>query len=114
MPLYDYRCEAGHKYEIRLPFGSASEQPCEKCGKPAKRQLHARPIMFKGSGWYSTDSRGSSSTRTSRSSFVSDNDGGEGAKSSSDSSKKSSSESAKKSDSSSGSSSSSPSSSSSD
>ena len=91
MPLYDYRCVAGHKYEIRLPFGSPSEQPCEKCGKPAQRQLHARPIMFKGSGWYSTDSRGSGS-RTSRSTFVSDDDGGAGAKSSSDASAKKSSD----------------------
>lgn len=86
MPLYDYRCVAGHKYEIRLPFGSPSEMPCEKCGKPAQRQLHARPIMFKGSGWYSTDSRSGSTSRTSRSSFVSDDDGGEGAKSSKSSS----------------------------
>ncbi len=65
MPLYDYRCEAGHKYELRQPFGSPSEHPCEKCGKPARRVLHARPLLFKGSGFYSTDSRGSSSRRTS-------------------------------------------------
>lgn len=65
MPLYDYRCESGHQYEVREPFGSPAEQPCQKCGKPARRVLHARPIMFKGSGWYSTDSRGSSRVRSS-------------------------------------------------
>jgi putative FmdB family regulatory protein len=57
VPLYDYQCEAGHRYEIRLPFGSANEQPCEKCGKPARRLLSAPPIVFKGSGWYVTDSQ---------------------------------------------------------
>ena len=73
LPLYDFRCTAGHTREVRLPFGSPSEMPCERCGKPAKRQLHARPIMFKGSGWYSTDSRGTSSaTRTDKSSFASE------------------------------------------
>ncbi len=65
MPHYDYRCEAGHKYELRQPFGSPSEHPCEKCGKPARRVLHARPLLFKGSGFYSTDSRGSSTRRAS-------------------------------------------------
>jgi hypothetical protein len=32
-------------------------QPCEQCGKPARRLLSAPPIVFKGSGWYSTDSQ---------------------------------------------------------
>lgn len=56
MPLYDYLCEAGHRVEKREPFGSPAHQPCDKCGKPAHRLLNAPPILFKGSGWYSTDS----------------------------------------------------------
>lgn len=56
MPLYDYVCEAGHRVEKREPFGSPAHQPCDKCGKPAHRLLNAPPILFKGSGWYSTDS----------------------------------------------------------
>ena len=56
MPLYDYQCEAGHRVEKREPFGSPAHQPCDKCGKPAHRLLNAPPILFKGSGWYSTDS----------------------------------------------------------
>ena len=31
--------------------------PCEQCGKPARRLLNAPPIVFKGSGWYVTDSQ---------------------------------------------------------
>lgn len=56
MPLYEYQCEAGHRIEKREPFGSPAHQPCDKCGKPAHRLLNAPPILFKGSGWYSTDS----------------------------------------------------------
>ena len=57
MPLYDYQCEAGHRYEKRESFGSPAQQPCDKCGKPARRLLNAPPILFKGSGWYVTDSK---------------------------------------------------------
>jgi putative FmdB family regulatory protein len=59
VPLYDYRCEKGHRYEKREPFGSPAVQPCEKCGETARRVLHAPAIAFKGSGWYKNDSRGS-------------------------------------------------------
>lgn len=57
MPLYDYQCEAGHRYEKRESFGSPAQQPCDQCGKPARRLLNAPPILFKGSGWYVTDSK---------------------------------------------------------
>lgn len=56
VPLYDYQCDAGHRYEKREPFGSPPQQPCEQCGKVARRLLNAPPIVFKGSGWYKTDS----------------------------------------------------------
>jgi len=56
VPLYDYQCEAGCRYEKREPFGSPPQQPCDQCGKPARRLLNAPPIVFKGSGWYKTDS----------------------------------------------------------
>ncbi|MGE0134422.1 MAG: FmdB family zinc ribbon protein [Dehalococcoidia bacterium] len=57
MPLYDYQCEAGHRYEKRESFGAPAQQPCDQCGKPARRLLNAPPILFKGSGWYVTDSK---------------------------------------------------------
>ena len=59
MPLYDYRCDKGHRYERREPFGSPATQPCERCGETARRVLHAPAIAFKGAGWYQNDSRGS-------------------------------------------------------
>ena len=58
MPAYDYMCEAGHLYEKREPFGSPPQQPCEECGEPARRQFSAPTVVFKGGGWYKTDSRG--------------------------------------------------------
>ena len=58
MPRYDYKCTAGHRYELQQPFGSPTEHPCERCGEPATRQLNAPPLVFKGGGFYKTESRG--------------------------------------------------------
>lgn len=58
MPTYDYVCEAGHSYEKREPFGSPPQQPCGECGVPARRRFSAPPVVFKGGGWYKTESRG--------------------------------------------------------
>lgn len=73
MPRYDYRCEAGHKYEKQEPFGSPSEHPCQKCGKPARRVPVAPPLVFKTGGYYksagrdfSSDSGSSSSSSSSK------------------------------------------------
>jgi putative FmdB family regulatory protein len=64
VPRYDYRCEAGHRYEKQEPFGSPSEHPCEKCGKTAQRQISAPTVVFKGGGWYKTDSRDAAGGRS--------------------------------------------------
>jgi putative FmdB family regulatory protein len=58
VPRYDYRCEAGHKYELTEPFGSPAVHPCHKCGKEARRLLVAPPLVFKAGGYYKTESRG--------------------------------------------------------
>jgi putative FmdB family regulatory protein len=55
MPTYEYRCTAGHTFEV---FQSMSEDPvtkCEVCGKPVERVFHAPAVHFKGSGFYTTD-----------------------------------------------------------
>lgn len=62
MPTYEYLCEAcGKRYEKREGFDAPARQKCQHCGKRASRVLHAPPIVFKGSGFYKTDSRGTSS-----------------------------------------------------
>jgi putative FmdB family regulatory protein len=58
VPLYDYKCTVcENRYEVREGFDAPSRQPCPKCGSIAKRVLHPPPIVFKGSGFYVTDSR---------------------------------------------------------
>ena len=66
MPAYDYLCEAGHRYEKREPFGSPPRQPCDECGVPASRQFSAPTVVFKGKGWYATDSRGAAPASESK------------------------------------------------
>jgi putative FmdB family regulatory protein len=60
VPKYDYRCSAGHIYEKREGFDAPAEQDCQVCGAQARRVLTPPAIVFKGSGWYVTDSRKSS------------------------------------------------------
>lgn len=58
MPRYDYRCQAGHQYELQQPFGSPTEHECQKCGKPARRIVTvAPPLIFKAGGYYKTAGR---------------------------------------------------------
>ncbi len=92
MPTYEYQCEACKKtYDLRESFSAPSQHTCEKCGKgTAKRVLHAPRVVFKGSGWYVTDSRNSSVATDSSSSSSSSSDNGHSSSSSdlsSDSSK---------------------------
>lgn len=63
MPTYEYKCNACKKsYELRQGFDAETTHQCEECGKgTAKRVLVAPRVVFKGSGWYATDSRGKSS-----------------------------------------------------
>lgn len=62
MPTYEYRCDAGHQYEKREGFDAPARQKCQKCSRIANRLLFAPPVVFKGSGFYKTDNRGSSSS----------------------------------------------------
>ncbi|HLZ68276.1 MAG TPA: FmdB family zinc ribbon protein [Dehalococcoidia bacterium] len=58
MPRYDYRCNVcGHQYEKREGFNAPSVQECPVCQGEARRVLTPPAIVFKGSGWYVTDSR---------------------------------------------------------
>jgi len=58
MPLYDYACtQCGRVYEIRHGFDESHKEPCASCGAPLRRVFNAAPVLFKGSGFYVTDSR---------------------------------------------------------
>jgi putative FmdB family regulatory protein len=70
MPRYDYRCnDCGIVYEKREGFDAPALQTCPECSGSARRLLTPPAIVFKGSGWYATDSRkGSSDSESSPSS----------------------------------------------
>jgi putative FmdB family regulatory protein len=66
VPTYDYHCSSCNAtYELRQGFDAAIEHLCEECKKgTAKRVLHAPRVLFKGSGFYVTDSKSKSSAGT--------------------------------------------------
>jgi putative FmdB family regulatory protein len=68
MPTYEYTCKnCGETLEV---FQSFSEKPLRKhaeCGGELKKVFHARGVVFKGSGFYSTDSRSSSASSSKKS-----------------------------------------------
>jgi putative FmdB family regulatory protein len=55
MPIYEYRCTNGHRFEVLQKIADEPLTECEECGAPATRVLHPVAIHFKGSGFYSTD-----------------------------------------------------------
>lgn len=58
MPTYVYKCtKCSNNYEKKEGFDAPPQQKCPKCGGKAQRVIHAPPIVFKGSGFYKTDSR---------------------------------------------------------
>ena len=58
MPLYEYQCtECGVRFERHQHFGDAPITVCPECGGEVQRLIGSVGIVFKGSGFYSTDSR---------------------------------------------------------
>ena len=60
MPLYDYEClTCGHRFEVRQIVSDVGNAPCPypDCVSDSRRVFHSVPILFKGSGFYSTDHR---------------------------------------------------------
>lgn len=59
MPTYDYECaHCGHKFEAFQKITDKPFEECPKCGKKIKRLIGAGSgIIFKGSGFYTTDYR---------------------------------------------------------
>jgi putative FmdB family regulatory protein len=55
MPLYDYRCENGHTFEVMQRMSEDPLTECTECGAPVRRLLHPPAVHFKGSGFYTTD-----------------------------------------------------------
>src|SRR4051794_36138695 len=55
MPIYEYRCENGHLFEVLQKMSDSPVTECEECGAPVQRVFHPVAVHFKGSGFYNTD-----------------------------------------------------------
>jgi putative FmdB family regulatory protein len=55
MPIYEYRCENGHTFEVMQRMSADPVTKCEVCGAPVQRVFHPIAVHFKGSGFYNTD-----------------------------------------------------------
>ena len=55
MPLYEYRCENGHNFEVMQRMSDDPVTKCAECGAPVQRVFHPVAVHFKGSGFYTTD-----------------------------------------------------------
>jgi putative FmdB family regulatory protein len=65
MPTYEYECQKCHqRIEAVQKFSDAPLSVCESCGGELRKVFSGVGIVFKGSGFYKTDSRGSSSAST--------------------------------------------------
>jgi putative FmdB family regulatory protein len=65
MPTYEYECQDCHqRVEAVQKFSDPALTVCPHCGGELRKVFSAVGIVFKGSGFYKTDSRGSSSSAT--------------------------------------------------
>ena len=55
MPIYEYRCERGHTFEVMQRMTDDPLTSCSTCAAPVQRVFHPVAVHFKGSGFYSTD-----------------------------------------------------------
>lgn len=98
MPIYEYRCEQGHTFEVMQRMSDDPVQTCETCEAPVARVFHPVAVHFKGSGFYNTDygtrkrARESSESKKSESSSSSEKSDSSSSSSSSSSDSKSSSD----------------------
>jgi putative FmdB family regulatory protein len=58
MPTYEYRCmSCGNRFDVFQRLEDEALRVCERCGGELRKVFHPAGIVFKGSGFYATDSR---------------------------------------------------------
>ena len=55
MPIYEYRCDNGHTFEVKQRMIDDALTACSTCEAPDQRVFHPVAVHFKGSGFYNTD-----------------------------------------------------------
>ena len=71
MPTYQYACtnpEGKHEFEVVQSFTDAAITECPQCGAPVRKVYGSVGVVFKGSGFYRTDSRKTATASESASS----------------------------------------------
>jgi putative FmdB family regulatory protein len=74
VPTYEYACtnpEGKHQFEVVQSFSDAPVTECPECGAPVRKVYGSVGVVFKGSGFYRTDSRKSASASEGASSSTS-------------------------------------------
>ena len=77
MPIYEYKCDNGHVFDVMQKLSDDPLASCIECGAPVRKVLHPVNISFKGSGFYSTDYRSGAKTETTTKNGGSDDKGTE-------------------------------------
>jgi putative FmdB family regulatory protein len=78
MPTYQYRCtECGRDLEVVQKFSDASLTECPTCSGSLRKVFNAVGVVFKGSGFYRTDSRAANGNGSSSSDSGSDKGSGD-------------------------------------
>src|SRR3954454_2907200 len=55
MPIYEYRCDNGHTFEVMQKMTDDPVSVCSTCEAPVQRVFHPVAVHFKGKGFYNTD-----------------------------------------------------------
>jgi putative FmdB family regulatory protein len=91
VPTYQYACTAcDERLEVVQSFSDAALTECPACGGTLRKVFSAVGVVFKGSGFYKTDSRSSSSSTPKKEAAASTGSSGDSSGSSSSSSSSSS------------------------
>ena len=64
MPTYEYQCESDHQFEVVQSFSDKALESCPQCGKKVRKIYSNVGVVFKGSGFYKTDSQKKPETKT--------------------------------------------------
>jgi putative FmdB family regulatory protein len=65
VPTYAYACkDCGHAFDIQQSFSDDSLTVCPECGGSLRKKFNSVGVVFKGSGFYRTDSRDPKSSST--------------------------------------------------